>query len=564
MVEEIALSLDETNKLRVQLGLKPIVAEKATPQQQQVEKPESKTIPAETVSSSFIDSSKISSFRQRLQKLSQRNINSTGDEAEDDEGWLKKVGSQKEVTPRLHVNMTYDDDDNDDDDGDDMPQLRMAHNISDLATGKDIILTLKDNNGRDNDKSDEEDVLQDENLTHFKETDKNIRLKTMNKNRRQKKMKLNVGSNDLVGSDEDGGVIKENSMLTINSTIKLGNVQNETENKTDSRGKIRVNFSDTSADDDLDIGDFKQTKIKRRKRRDGNNNITKAKTLALPIKIDNVELIDEDAGIDQDEAAEINIRRNQRSHSPNSDETFDLASKIRQEALENKKREMDIAKLHNTTHMSGLIVDETSSFLSNLDSQLLDKHNEYSAVDDDIFPSNNDQVVAPSTEETHASKDPEHVTPETTISTADEPRGSDFSGGLASTLNFLRERNVLPTKSEIPARSTDSSREELLKLKRKIELREIKEGSLKASTDNTSKRSSVHDTQSELLRNYNPDINLVYRDDQGRELTTKEAYKKLSQRFHGTKSNKKKQAKMDRHVEQRSRKQGSELRRDII
>ena len=565
MVEDISLSLEETNKLRIQLGLKPIEPENANNSVPAPAKRESQQKSTNKTPSAFIDSSKISSFRDRLQKLSQRNRHGLDDTPNEEDEWLSKVGSQKETAPRPRVNMIYDDDDDDIDGDDDMSQVRMAHNMSDLATGKDVILTLKDKEVGNGDDSDDDDVLEDENLSHFKETDKNIKLKSMNKDRRRKKMKLSVGSKELVNSDDEINQEEDGSVLVINSTTRISNTPEEPEVVADTEGKIRVRFSDISSEEDSDQGDFKQTKIKKRKRRDHCNNVNKSKKVVLPQKMSNVQLIDEDMDDDHDMSTEINVRRNVHRDTHESGASVDLATKIRQEALENKRREMDVAKLHNTSRVSGLVMDETSNFLSNLDTQLLEKHDEDNATADDIFTSIPDKPKVPVAEvDTRLAPQAielastEQASENVQVTNEPESTAADFSGGLASTLNFLRDRHVLPAKSDVAKPSEDSQREELLKLKRKIELRAAEE------TPSREAQNSVRTTQTEILRDYNPEIKLVYKDDQGHELTTKEAYKKLSQRFHGTKSNKKKQAKMNARLEQRSRHQGSDLQRDII
>ncbi|KAJ1501137.1 U4/U6.U5 tri-snRNP-associated protein 1 [Coelomomyces lativittatus] len=55
------------------------------------------------------------------------------------------------------------------------------------------------------------------------------------------------------------------------------------------------------------------------------------------------------------------------------------------------------------------------------------------------------------------------------------------------------------------------------------------------------------------FRDYKPGINLDYFDDHGRVLSTKEAYRQLSHRFHGRSSGKNKQEKLMRKEEERRR-----------
>ena len=61
------------------------------------------------------------------------------------------------------------------------------------------------------------------------------------------------------------------------------------------------------------------------------------------------------------------------------------------------------------------------------------------------------------------------------------------------------------------------------------------------------------------LKNYNPEIKLVYKNKNGDILTAKEEYKRLSQAYHGTKSNKRKLAKAKLKIQERNQKNVPEL-----
>jgi len=560
MAEEISLSLEETNKIRIQLGLKPIVlADSGTTSGNNHKLPEVRG-DQKDIKTQFIDENRISNIRKRLNKASQQIILNLNDESQTNEGWLNKVGSQDK---NHTVNISFDDEVEDDDDGN-MPVLKLSHKLSEFQNGKDIILTLKDKSIND-DKSDD-DVLENEALSTFKDQSKNLKLKDMNKERRRKKYTLNVSSKDLEDQDSDkeeqGSVLRINANSTIPTDIEeQGHVIDNNEKV----NKIKVEFSDNDSEDDFNGGDFKVAKIKKRKIKDFKS-IKKRKKINLPSLIKEVKLIDEDE--DEDDLLSLKINRTTDNFKKERPDLVNEAEHdIKKEAMENRRREMEIRKLRNNDKVAatggGLMIDESASFLTKLNSKLIESDDEKeNAIVDDIFTEE---------DKTHTST-PYNRLESTLPSIPNDKTQSDtsankevtFSSGLASTLHFLQDRNVLPTKQEI---TDNPSNDELLKLKKKIGHRKLEEEREKKYGSDAriqKDQRTVSNIQSEILKEYNPEINLVYRDDNGNELTTKEAYKKLSQRFHGTKSNKRKQAKFDERVQQRNTQKRSAMQSNFF
>lgn len=565
MGEEISLSLEETNKLRIKLGLKPIVPDVSNSSHSPTQQPYELGVSQEPNVNRFIEDNKINSIRKRLNKATQKIILNSESKTEEEPSWLNKVGTQ---TNKRRVNISFNDQTSNDEGEDDIPTLKLSHKLSELRNGKDIILTLKDKDINDNNSDD--DVLEDESLATFKKVSKNIKLKDMNKERRRKKLNLSISSKDINAQEsdkeDDGGAVLKINAITASADQDLDNVGSN-ENNNDNTNKIKVVFPDTG-DEISDNGDFKAAKIKKRKVKDSKQ-IKKRKRIDLPMVMQKIQLVDEDSDGD----GILDVRVDGRATNPKNKPLVSVENRvfdIKREALENRRREMEIEKLRknnnakSSTH-NGLILDETSSFLTKLDSRLIysDEEDAETTVDDNIFV-NNEEIHLPA-----ATQHPVTTEPIQDVETEKETmhdNGSNFFGGLASTLHFLQDRKVLPNKSNDTDKVDKVTNEEILKLKRQIEMRELENEIGKKDHSKNANRSkqAISNIQSELLKDYNPEINIVYKDDNGNELTTKEAYKKLSQRFHGTKSNRRKQAKFNKKIQQRNKKNQSEMQSNFF
>lgn len=538
MAGEIALSIEETNKLRIQLGLKPIVEE---PKKKDEVKESGNENISEDNELHFISKDKVSMLRNKLDKMNEKlyqasimtesNNNAAAAAASaDNNNWLDAVREKKPNTNRVKLNR-YLEDEEEEEEEDDLPIMQVSHDISNLSKGKSTILTLKEtsigNEGEDED--DNDDILEDEDVVVEEVTAKNLKLKTLNKDRRRKKMKLDVTSKDIEQTEEEGS--NSTTKPTQNTIVVGGEIQtNETIEKSavesqsnlNLEGRIRVAFDNDSDEDDDDddengMTDYKPVKIKKRKRKEKEHvSSRKRNTIRLPTQIHSVNL-DDDEG--EDENDDDNIIIPQRKHTfkdvdadgkDNDDD--DIAMIIRRETIE-KERLRSLNKIQSVkTH--GLTIDETTTFFDSLNSPIL---TETRGVDVEIPP------VADSKIEDAPEDNTTSVTP------VPKPK-VDFYNGLASTLNFLKDHDILPKKEDIPHPQSPSN-----------------------TTDSRDQMGGDNNDGDINLETYNPTINLEYKDAQGNKLTTKEAYKKLSQKFHGTKSNKKKQLKFNQRVKDRNR-----------
>lgn len=129
-----------------------------------------------------------------------------------------------------------------------------------------------------------------------------------------------------------------------------------------------------------------------------------------------------------------------------------------------------------------------------------------------------------------------------------------FSTGMAATLNILRNQGVLAHAK------ADQAEREKVQLQRDLWLADYRRMVAQRELDRTKTRGGNKDQATreyenrmreqqdarqnlDSFKNYKPDVNIVYYDEFGRELTPKEAWKALSHKFHGKGSGKMKTEK---------------------
>lgn len=141
-----------------------------------------------------------------------------------------------------------------------------------------------------------------------------------------------------------------------------------------------------------------------------------------------------------------------------------------------------------------------------------------------------------------------------------------FGAGMAATLNILRSQGVLATPT------ADQKERERVQLKRDLWLadyrrmvaqRELEKARTRGGNKDQATReyeNRLRDQQEarqnlESFKNYKPDVNIVYYDEFGRELTPKEAWKALSHKFHGKGSGKMKTEKRLKKIAEERKKE---------
>lgn len=533
MANDLGISLEETNALRKQLGLKPILVESAKSEESDNGMFESKQLPNTEISletTQFIEADKVSLLRKKLGRLNPKNNNKTSGGIDGDQSWLDSLG-KRSLKPEKKLRMKYEEED-EEADVNDLPMLKTSYTFEKLQSKEQVILTLKESTINNDDQDD--DILENEKEAQERVDSKNIQLKQMNRDRRQKKMKLHVSSLDFKDENENSD---SGSVLLIGAQSSLLNeVKDNIEDESHS-GRIKVKFEDKNISDNEDDDD-KAVKIKKRKRKDINASLKKRR-IKLPTEIRKVALIDEDA--ENDDFDDFSLSRNVKRKAQLTDNvktSENIALEIEKEKLERRRRLENISQITRVT--KGLIVDEGETFFDSLKPDIIDMNDDYQEI-----------------HKTNAGKDDDTGESEQAPSLNVKANGTaevlqpDFHDGLASTLKFLQTRNVLPKKDPTQQAKDYEVADSAAQQKPRTRYPMVTEPS--AERSKAELNGIAHTSKAPNLQYYNPEIKLVYQDKMGNQLTTKEAYKKLSQKFHGTKSNKKKQAQNQFKIEQRNR-----------
>ncbi|ANZ76163.1 BA75_03193T0 [Komagataella pastoris] len=556
-----SISVEQTNKLRASIGLKPVTESK----------PESETENYEEYKREQEKQLKEKEIAQRLERLKSKASNDklrkqgTLPDSEDSANWLENLGKAETETP-VQNSKAHSADYTEND----LKGTKVAHDLKDIVdVGEDIVLTLKDGSVLD-----DEDELEANVLVKKKQLEENLR----NKLGEEKYDELDHGPGLTDGSFRLGDAVppeNERQKHQVRPNMKL------------------IHFSDDELEGEVKIGsDYKKPvkmkKLKKkaqnkRKKLDEDEDINTFKVIKLDI-LD--EYNEEDEYSKQLAASKVNRK-------PIRDTAELLAEKIEQ----NKVETIPLT-------VSTMFVDETDEFLTSLkgaveretkgkkdeekteevkaekpvfrkrkgirsqrkEAQETDEpSSENQRVDidekDDIKEEIVDEIENSEEADQIFKTEPENglvYTKETNpiSATPTQLNSSESLGsGLGATLKYLK------VKPSIDAQKAEWQNKQLLKererqlavIERQINER-LREQALYGGSGtqleyaNLSKKEKerlsqlekqrdqlLKDTfQEEKLKNYNPKVNLVYTDEKGNKLSTKDAFKYMSHKFHGT------------------------------
>ncbi|KAI0461503.1 hypothetical protein LJB42_000801 [Komagataella kurtzmanii] len=557
-----SISVEETNKLRTSIGLKPIPEST----------PDSETKNYEEYKREQEKQLKEKEIAQRLERLRSKASNDklrkqgTLLDSEDSANWLENLGKAETDTP-VESSEAHSADYTEHD----LKGTKVAHDLKDIVdVGQDIVLTLKDGSVLD-----DEDELEANVLVKKKQLEENIR----NKLGEEKYDELDHGPGLTGGSFRLGDAVPtegERQKHQVRPNMKL------------------VQFSDDEFEGEVKIGsDYKKPvkmkKLKKktqnkRKKLDDDENINAFKVIKLDISD---EYNEEDEYSKQLSAAKVNRKP-----------TRDIAEFLAEKVEQNKVETIPLT-------VSTMFVDETDEFLTSLKDAVerdteekKDEENKIEEVKvekpvfrkrkgissqrketqetDEPVPENQpvDTVEKDETKEKiiHEIEDKKVADQ---ISTAEPENGQEttketnpiaatptqlnssesLGAGLGATLKYLKVKpSIDAQKAELQNKQLLKERErQLAVIERQINER-LREQALYGGSGtqleytNLSKKEKerlsqlekereqlLKDTfQEEKLKIYNPKVNLVYTDEKGNKLSTKDAFKYMSHKFHGT------------------------------
>ena len=488
------------------------------------------------------------------------------------------------------------------------------------SLGNNEILTLKDTDLiNDDDEDGTGSILMNQDLSNKAKLKRNLaerkeaeNIKFNGRHYRRNNKEEEEEEEEEEFNDIDG-LLTNNKVIMSGSTIDLSS--NTAKPPPPPKDKKKNMMAITNLFEDLDNDTLSNNnniksnvpiKMKKIKKKKDNNKKKSNKLKLLDDTIKPVELLVEtNIGNDDD----IDDIENQLSNSISNLRTKKLQTRLEftpeqlaEEISANKRwefeRKLEQENLKNNNNNNN-VYNDTIGFLNNLETNILSESgevevttniNEESADDDD-----EDDVKQQEVESKQTNPGVYSIVEEK----QKEDEAPKFSGGLAETLKFLKSRNILDPESitttneelrqQELAREEAIKKSELLKMKISIEERILKEELSKdksyirmpkiersgyfeklldtrlkqkgiiidnnTGTTTTTKKTNLGMVQNNL-KIYNPKVELTYKDELGNVLNTKQAYKQLSHKYHGTglDKNKKKQEQLKKKQQQRGSK----------
>lgn len=554
MGKDISLSLEETNRLRVSIGLKPIPIPKVASERELrsrgdelPEEPRRKRTKLQPVKIQYVDEEE---SRQDDEEMSTMDFLNQ----------LDQIGKQEKANTHSNVKATPTIQEQP------IPEVSVSHLEADIeALESNTVLTLGDKSifvdGEDED-DDEGDELVNEKII--------LREKTRAREEEERKIAdrhhRKFGGfmeeelqNDLVLAPSKG--IRIVSHVAANDKLK-----SKEESKTESLKHI---FEEDQEELDQSRPEtkksFKRIKKKEKKKKiDRLDNIFDENSADVPsiqeVKLENFHNQGPD---EEDEFSNLMSlqRRRRQQQSRGKMKAEDIALEIKK-LQRNEELEDEIS----SAFVGGIIYDDNSEFLNSLSSRVLPIDNNKAEETEETeitTPMEPTQAVekqneSPIKKEEEKVKTATRTTGDTTGDKTDvNPDLEQVIGdGIGSTLRLLQQRNILQVQDEERAKSERVQRvarrkAELMRFQISVEERILEE---ELSKDKSYKKLSKEEKEKRYetllderlqaknlvngtseITSFNPKVVLQYKDDEGKELDTKGAFKHLSHKFHGSK-----------------------------
>lgn len=490
----------------------------------------------------------------------------------------------------------------------------IGHTTKELQSlGNNEILTLKDTDLiNDDDEDGTGSILMNQDLSNKAKLKRNLAERKEAENikfngrhyRRNNKEEEEEEEEEFNDID---GLLTNDKVIMSGSTIDLSS--NTAKPPPSPKDKKKNMMAITNLFEDLDnvtlsnnnnIKSNVPIKMKKIKKKKDNNKKKSNKLKLLDDTIKPVELLVEtNIGNDDDDIDDI---ENQLSNSISNLRTKKLQTRLEftpeqlaEEISANKRwefeRKLEQENLKNNNNNNN-VYNDTIGFLNNLETNILSESGEVEVttnINEESADDDEDDVKQQEVESNQTNPGVYSIVEEK----QKEDEAPKFSGGLAETLKFLKSRNILDPESitttneelrqQELAREGAIKKSELLKMKISIEERILKEELSKDksyirmpkiersgyfeklldtrlkqkgiiidnNTGTTTKKTNLGMVQNNL-KIYNPKVELTYKDELGNVLNTKQAYKQLSHKYHGTglDKNKKKQEQLKKKQQQ--------------
>lgn len=489
----------------------------------------------------------------------------------------------------------------------------IGHTTKELQSlGNNEILTLKDTDLiNDDDEDGTGSILMNQDLSNKAKLKRNLaeRKEAENikfngrhyrRNNKEEEEEEEEEFNDIDGLLTNDKVIMSGSTIDLSSnTAKLPPPPNDKKKNMLAITNLFEDLDNVTLSNNNNIKSNVPIKMKKIKKKKDNNKKKSNKLKLLDDTIKPVELLVEtNIGNDDD----IDDIENQLSNSISNLRTKKLQTRLEftpeqlaEEISANKRwefeRKLEQENLKNNNNNNN-VYNDTIGFLNNLETNILSESGEVEVttnINEESADDDEDDVKQQEVESNQTNPGVYSIVEEK----QKEDEAPKFSGGLAETLKFLKSRNILDPESitttneelrqQELAREEAIKKSELLKMKISIEERILKEELSKDksyirmpkiersgyfeklldtrlkqkgiiidnNTGTTTKKTNLGMVQNNL-KIYNPKVELTYKDELGNVLNTKQAYKQLSHKYHGTglDKNKKKQEQLKKQQQQ--------------
>lgn len=624
-----ALSIEQNNKIRVALGLKPLPVPGSGPVFRESKDSSGEDEPASTLESRQAQASenwrklqedhelkqkrdektaaikRARDLAQRKVKLEGQGLGEAGGDGLDTKSWLmqhKKL--QKKVEKgraRKLAEELAERDRGAEYTAADLAGVRVGHGIGDFEGDEEQVLTLKDTTIDENEE--EGDELENIELKEKEKHNEKLDLKK----KRPAYDPTEDGTGTILAQYDEEIEGKKRKHFTLD--VEGSTAEGREAKGQDIAGKIKKQaanldlVTEAPVSDYMDISEVrtkkpkKKSKSTRRKVIDeddvfatiqpstsnGDSMELGPGTESRPLVTSNEKMISDISFVDdEDLQASLTMQRRAAFKKRRKVRPEDIARQLREERSQSP---MDIENVQDTEEAPGLIIDETSEFVSNLQKPAPPERRERRAAlsteDNDVQRESPDDSSSDVDMENvlHDTEDKEEPVEETEQEGSEKPRISGtgleeettLDQGLGATLGMLKQRGLVKHSDSADLNTLHRERQRFLQEKHRRESEAEKRARFQRERDRATGKldrlsarereeyarweNKQRDQQESrqmadiFNREYKPDVQLKYVDDFGRLMNPKEAFKELSHQFHGKGSGKMKTEKHLKKIE---------------
>lgn len=570
-----SLTLEETNRVRVSLGLKPL--SDGGPDDDDVEVPK----PAPPAAPPATDvQARLAQAQDRRELARQLRGPTLGDKDKDKEesarDWVRnaqrraqaRVAQRQEAPDPTDAPREYD--------ATELMGLRVAHDLDDFGPGTgERVLTLRDADVL----ADTEDELVEASL------DAAARDRAEQAKKQPPRMYTGLDDEEVatgrraavlsqyddMASSETGGGFRLGDAASVDAMDTRAHTRTEAERQAVAREQQRT---DLSYEKNIPAADYEVAFKKKSKKKRSTRVQVDTEEAPTPMAVDPTPRTRAKAEtlIDDDELA-ASLARARRQHAKTR------MTKVTPEALAQSLATQPVAA-PDTPPDDGLWLDATSEFVR----QIVERPSEapatvappaqfHSEAPADSHDAEAEKLAhspsePPTEAPTEVTRAPTPPSKDTADAPADAPADAAETpadgGGLASTLQWLRSQGVIEhvsadqrqlerTQLQHDAWLRERRREERARAQALAHM-DAREAA-QYERDARARERYEAEAAMERFRDYKPDIKLEYHDEHGRTLSTKEAWKQLSHTFHGNAPGAKAQEKRLRRIAEEQRRE---------